>query len=556
MSPSPSPFSHGVASFDPLQHGVLLWTHLDPAPTSVRWKVTEAPPDPHTPPEALLERVVAEGETAVDPAHDGCVTVEVDRLRPATTYHYWFEADGVMSPIGRTRTLPEETDWARIAFVCCADRSMGGLTAYRAIAEDEVDLVVHLGDYLYEQPKGPFPVDPPGVTVTLEDYRRRHAHTRLDRDLQALHLRHPMMFVWDDHDTADNAWRHGAKAHDDAEHGPWEVRLAAATEARQEWLPCRLIDPAEPLDMHRSVRLGELLELVVLDTRIPGRDLQAGDPGAKQIDDPDRRIISDAQMEWAEARLADRSATWAVVTTQVPMARLQLPVPLGSVVDAAMPSGYRVVDGRALCTDDWDGYPVQRSRLARALDKRQGSAVVVSGDVHSNWAALVRDGEPGRAVAVDLVTTSVSATAMGEQLPEGWRTLAERLSDKVHDMVWNDLEHHGYLRIDVRPDELRGDWIAVEPGDDPMRPRVIASWAVRPERPVVLRRSTPSSSTASFHDVRRPGLPLSVLPEAGERPNARQSFQARSRRVAAYGLAGLGIVGAVALVRRRRRRRR
>jgi alkaline phosphatase D len=144
---------------------------------------------------------------------------------------------------------------------------MGALSAYRAIAEDEVDLVVHLGDYLYEKPKGPFAGEPPGVTVTLDDYRRRQAHTRLDPDLQAMHLRHPMMFVWDDHDTADNSWRHGAKAHDEAEQGPWEERLANARRAREEWLPSRLADPSDPLDMHRSVRLGDLVELVVLDTR-------------------------------------------------------------------------------------------------------------------------------------------------------------------------------------------------------------------------------------------------------------------------------------------------
>ncbi len=476
----------------------------------------------------------------------------VDGLRPGTTHHYWFEADGVASPIGRTRTLPAETEWARLAFVCCADRSMGALSAYRAIAEDEVDLVVHLGDYLYEEPKGPFAVEPRGTTVTLEDYRRRHAHTRLDADLRALHLRHPVMFVWDDHDTADNSWRHGAKAHDEESQGPWEERLAAATRARQEWLPSRLADPGDPLDMHRSVRMGDLLELVVLDTRIPGRDRQAGDPGAKPLGDPDRRIIPEAQMEWAEERLADRSATWAVVTSQVPVARLQLPVPLGAVVDAAMPSGYRVIDGKALCTDQWDGYPVQRSRLVTALDGREGSAVVVSGDVHSNWAALIVDPVAERAVAADLVTTSVSATAMGEQLPEGWRSLAERVSAGVEDMVWNDLEHHGYLRVDVRPEELRGDWIAVEPGDDPMRPRVIASWAVRPERPVVLRRSTPSSSMSSFHDVRRPGLPTAVLPEPDERPDARSSFRARSRRAATIVVAAAAVATVVVIARRRR----
>jgi hypothetical protein len=219
-----------------------------------------------------------------------------------------------------------------------------------------------------------------------------------------------------------------------------------------------------------------------------------------------------------------------------------------------MPSGYRVVDGEALCTDDWDGYPVQRRRFAAALDGRAGSAVVVSGDVHSNWAALVCD-DDGRAVAADLVTTAVSATAMGEQLPEGWRTLAERLSDQVEDMVWNDLEHHGYLKVDIRPDVLRGDWIAAEPGEDPLRPRVIGSWEVRPERPVVLRPATPSSSLSSFHDVLRPGLPVGVLPSPERRPDARSSFRARSRRAVTWSLLGVGLVVGALLVRARRRRR-
>ena len=550
-----SPFAHGVASFDPLTEGMLLWTRVDPSIRTVRWTVAAAPDDPWASPAALIADVVAEGEAPVPPDGDGCITVDVSGLEPATTYHYWFETDAERSPVGRTRTLPTDTEWLRLAFVCCADRSMGELTAYRAIAEDEVDLVVHLGDYLYEEPKGPHPVDPPGVTVTLEDYRRRQAHTRLDPDLQALHLRHPMAFVWDDHDTADNAWRHGAKAHDEARHGPWEIRLAAATRARQEWLPSRLADPDQPLDMHRSVAFGDLAELVVLDTRIPGRDLPSGDEGAKALDDPDRRIVPDAQMDWVEERLADRTRTWAIVASQVPVAPLTLPVPPGTVAelaDDAMPSGYRVVDGHAVCTDLWDGYPVQRERLARALDARAGSAVVVSGDVHSNWAALVPDPTGQRAVAADLVTSSVSATAMGEQLPHGWRTVAEKVvANRVRDAVWSDLEHHGYLRIDVRPEELRGDWIAVEPGERPLRPRVIASWALAPQQPVELRPAVPSSSVTGFRDVRRPRLPFTepapVVPERAP------GLTGRRVRIAALALVPVVAAGAWLAWRSRRR---
>src|SRR6476620_5408057 len=129
------PFRHGVASFDPLAEAVLLWTRVDPEITRVAWKVAKAPTRPHVGAADLVADVVAAGSVTVDPEDDGCVTVDVTGLRPATTYHYWFEADGVLSPVGRTRTLPVSTGWARLAFVCCADRSMGALSAYRAIAE-------------------------------------------------------------------------------------------------------------------------------------------------------------------------------------------------------------------------------------------------------------------------------------------------------------------------------------------------------------------------------------------------------------------------------------
>lgn len=547
-----SPFAHGVASFDPLADRVLLWTHVArSAPggaATIRWKVSDT----------LDGDPVREGDAVIDP-DSGCVTVDATGLEPATTYHYWFELpagpddplDGapVLSPVGRTRTLPlDHCDWLRLAVVCCADRSMGELAAYRAIAEDEVDLVVHLGDYIYEEPKGPHEVDPPATCVTLSDYRRRHAHTRLDRDLQAMHLRHPMVFAWDDHDVADNAWRHGAKEHDPDEHGPWEERLAAAARARQEWLPARLVEPDNLLSMRRSFVIGDLAELVVLDTRIPGRDLQSGDEGAKSLEDPDRALLDPEQRRWAHERVLDTTRPWCLLASQVPVADLELPVPMGTLVDDAMPSGYRVIDGEAVCTDLWDGYPVERRALIDVIARRGAGTVVLSGDVHSAWASLLCT-ETGDAVAVDFVTSAVSATEMGQQLPPGWRKAAERIANEVPRQVWHDLERHGYLHVDVRPDRVRADWYAIESDERDAVPERLASWAVDHTAPGHLRRATPDSPSASFADVIRPGLPRETMP-APEAPPPRAPS---SRIKILVGLAAvLGAAVAVLAWRRRR----
>jgi alkaline phosphatase D len=549
-------FLHGVASFDPLADAVLVWTRLSDVGgcgpdgvVEVAWFVAEVRG-------ATTSTVVAQGVARTGPEVDGCVTVDVGGLRPATTYHYWFEAAGVASPTGRTRTLPlGETPWARLAVTCCADRSQGSLPTYRAIADDEVDLVLHLGDYVYEDPKGPHAVEPDGVITTLGDYRRRHAHTRLDVDLQGLHRRHPVVFVWDDHDVADNAWRHGAKAHDPARQGPWEARLAAAAQARQEWLPARLVDPGDLLSMRRSFVLGDLAELVVLDTRIPGRDQQAGDDGARPVDDPERHLLDPAQRRWAHERVRDASRPWTVLASAVTVSELQLPVPVGATVDPAMPSGYAVIDGNALCTDEWDGYPIERAAMCAAIEERGPGVVVVSGDVHSNWATYLRAGPDAPVVAAEMVCTAVSSTPMGDQLPPGWRKAAERVADGVPLQVWHDLEHHGYLRVDVRPDEVRGDWVAVDDGHGHRDVEVLASWSVDRSWPPRWEPAVPSSPAVSFDDVVRPGLRSSSLDGPGLEPVAPARSRTLAARRACAVLTAILVVGGAAGWWLRRRRR-
>ena len=504
-------FTHGVASFDPDRDRVILWTRVEGA-DEVTWYLAERDARHGGPGDE-----VRSGRATVDDAH--CLQVEVDGLRAGTDHLYWFEAAGTRSPTGRTRTLPEGTPehW-RVALVCCADRSINELTVYRAVAEAEVDLVLHLGDYIYEtKGKGEHPHEPDHVCVTLDDYDRRYAQMRRDPAVLALHARHPMVTIWDDHDVADNAWRHGAKAHDPEEHGPWPERLRAAAIARQRWLPARLTDPEDLLRLWRSVRVGDLADLVIMDTRIDGRDQQAGDPGAPPLDAEDRALIGPEQRRWLEERIRDRSATWCVLATQVTMSPMQLPVPVGTrtLLDGA-PSGYGIVQGRAVCVDEWDGYPAERRRVARWLADRGGDALVVSGDVHSAWVFDGKMAEGVPAAAPEFVVSSVSSTPMGRQLPKGWRRLASTAANAAEGARWFDLESWGFTVLDLSLAAITGSWYAVDATSTEPSAERIAVWELGRGGPEHLRAiGTPRELTAPTPMLLRRAVAATVAAAAG-----------------------------------------
>ncbi len=484
----PDEFPHGVASFDPTDTSVLLWSRLAGA-RQARWYLR--PLDEAGP-------ATRSGELRADDPW-GVVTVDVDGLEPGRQYLYWFSTDvegrQVESRVGRTRTLPAGSpgSW-RLGALCCADYSINHLTVHRHLAEAEVDLVLHLGDYIYETDgKGERDMDPDGVCVTLEDYDRRYAQVRQDPDTLDLHARHPMVCIWDDHDVADNAWRHGAKAHDPDEHGAWEPRLQAAATARQRWLPARLDDPGDTLRLWRSVRVGDLVEVVVMDTRIDGRDQQAGDPGAPPLRAEDRAIVGPAQRRWIEERIRDRTQRWCVLATQVTMHPMRLPVAEGVEVLDGAPSGYAVVDGDVVCVDEWDGYPAERGRLARWLADRGGDALVLSGDVHSSWV-FEGDHSPGiRAVAPEFVVPAVSSTPMARQLPKGWQALADQLVDaRMPGPRWFELASWGYVVLTVTPGAVTGSWYRVDASRADGDQELMATWALTSGAPGELRSYTAS----------------------------------------------------------------
>jgi alkaline phosphatase D len=456
-------FRHGVASGDPLTDRVMLWTRVtstsSSSPLDVRWRVGT---------DEGLTRIVASGTATTSAARDFTVKVDAGNLQPGRTYYYAFDSGGEQSPVGRTRTLPADgVDRLRLASVSCANYPAGYFNPYRCLAgRDDLDVVLHLGDYIYEFANGAYgdgkesgriPM-PAGEAVTLNDYRQRYATYRSDIDLQDVHRRHPFIAVWDDHELANDASVAGAPGHT-AKHGSWATRRAEAYQAYLEWLPIR--ESAQPgFRLYRSFRFGGLADLVMLDTR-GLRDPQAPGTDFNALIDPRRTLLGNEQEAWLRRQLREsqRAGTrWRVLGQQILFAPLSIP-------------GVAVQN-----TDVWDGYPAARRRVFDmiAADKVRDLAIL-TGDIHSSWAMDVPDPSAryvartgAGSVAVELVTPAVSSPPLFAGT--GMRDRATLLKLAVSHLKYLEGESRGYLIVEITRKQLQADWYHV-PGVAERSPR-------------------------------------------------------------------------------------
>lgn len=535
-------FTHAVASFDPTTDSVLLWTRLVGA-TGVHWVLAR---------DARLREIVDSGASPIAPDSDGTVVVDVTGLQPATTYFYGFTAAGEHSPVGRTRTLPTNAASELVlALVACADYSLAPLTVYRALAQREVDLVLHMGDYVYDGggKGGRRPHAPDHPVRTLADYRTRLGQIRADPDVQAVHLRHPFAAILDDHDLADNAWRGGAKAHQEATDGPWPARAAAAMRARAEWVPCRRPDPADVLRTWRSLTAGDLAELVLLDSRFYGRDQQAGMPGAlPPLAAPERTMLGAEQGGWAWERIADTSRPWSLVANGVVVNEIAVRSRAAGLLARLSPAGYLEHDGALVRDDQWDGYPAERGRLLAALAGRRaagGASVLLSGDVHSSWAFDGPCGPDGEPVTVEVVTPAVSSAPMGRtRLPVLWRVL-DAVASRIGQVRFVDVTNRGFVLVHVRRAQVSAGWHWVDPYDPADVPTVkTARWlsVARAQVPPRWAESAPQPAPGNRPDLTElPARPTDVL--AARRQHQR-------RRAAGLAAVASVLAGALALTGR------
>lgn len=444
-------FEHGVASGDPLADAVIIWSRVStPTEDSVEvwWEVSL---------DAEFTQRVQVGTFTTDGDLDFTVKHDVIELLSGQTYYYRFFALGRPSPVGRTRTAPEG-DVSRLRFVVCSCASYGHgyFNAYRKIAErNDLDCVVHLGDYIYEYGTGQYgqvrSYEPSHEIRTLEDYRTRYAHYRKDADLAEVHRQHPFVNIWDDHESANNSFADGAQNHTEGSEGAWQDRKAAAIQAFNEWLPIRS-DIDDESRIWRSLRFGNLVDLLMLDTRLWARDEEVGQFDTEAHADPSRALLGDDQEAWLYGELENSQATWKLLGQQVMMAEWR------GAGSAGQP-------GPIFNADQWDGYAPSRERIYDLLERQDiDNVVVLTGDIHTSWAndlaknpfdPELYNGETGEgALAVEFVCPGISSPGLGE-LGE---LVGPGLQDFNPHVRFVDLQRRGYYVMDITAEHCIAEW--------------------------------------------------------------------------------------------------
>jgi alkaline phosphatase D len=477
---SSDPFALGVASGDPSSDGFVLWTRLIPEPAAatgtglpagpigVEWIVAR---------DQNLTRIVQSGRSFAVPELAHSVHIEVAGLEPDREYWYAFRVEDAQSTIGRTRTAPaigSRPDRLNFAFASCANYTHGHYTAYRALAEEDLDLVVFLGDYIYEGGSDAALERSIGAKVirshtgttcrTLEDYRVRYALYKSDPNLQLAHARAPWVVTWDDHELEDNY------ANDLSRHGTSKEELArrrlAAYQAYYEHQPLRLSALPRGLQMqlYRRITYGDLAEFSILDTRQFRTPQPCGD-FTLQIgcnpQNPNETMLGHKQESWLQSGLERSGARWNLLAQQVMMAKFD---PL-------------VGPGIGMNNDGWDGYPLARGRMLNFLEAgRTSNPIVLTGDIHSSFVADLKCdflNPNSRTLATEFVGTSITSV-----FPEIAIGLAQAaMADNPH-LKYFDAEHRGYSRVQLSRNTLRTDYRVINTLEFSAKVRTASSWVV------------------------------------------------------------------------------
>jgi alkaline phosphatase D len=513
-------FGHGVASGDPLSDRVIIWTRVTHTEATaqtvpVDWKVAT---------DAAMTAVVASGSIQTTEAVDYTVKIDVDGLSANTVYYYQFTGPKeIKTVVGQTKTLPVGyVESVKLAVCSCANYPAGFFNVYQAMSKSDADVVLHLGDYIYEYGEneyGSARVPAPATEITsLADYRTRYSQYRIDEQAQSVHKVKPFICVWDDHEVANDSYNGGAANHNDGE-GDYEVRKAAAFQAYHEWMPIRTGSDKEKI--YRNFKFGELVSLNMMDTRHIARDKPLGftelltasassaEEAAALIADPTRRLIGDEQLSWLIGEWTNSTTTWEVLGQQILMGRIMAPsemlLPIAGLqtkleadsaadvtaeqaaVNKAIAELYalkltknaggtlsandelRLASVAPYNLDAWDGYFVEREQVLNRANLLGKNLICLAGDTHNAWASdlrFVTDTTTGelskKSVGVEFATSSVSSPGFDQYLSLSATekvVFESAITELVEDLRFMDATRRGYMEVTFTPNDATSEWI-------------------------------------------------------------------------------------------------
>ena len=502
-------FEQGVASFDPTNSQVIIWTRYNTKQTSATliWQIAK---------DKNFKEVVRQAEVTTDASRDFTVAVEIKDLDAGQKLYYRFVSadDKATSPVGETLTFSESINEVKLAVASCANFAYGYFNVYEEIKKSDADVVIHLGDYIYEYGEktyGSFRTpEPKGEIISLDDYRTRYRQYRSDEQLKELHRRKPFICVWDDHEVANDTYKDGAENHQEDE-GSFTSRKQSALKAYSEYLP-NMTNLVDNSIIYRNLKIGSLVDLIMLDTRIIGRDKQLeysafyGENGAFDSAafqqawlNPQRTLLGTTQLGWLESELAASNSTWQIIGQQVLMGKMLIPAELltllakllaeVSATGSASEETFNLfktsitelvtIKTRALQNDPtltaeekarietvlpynldaWDGYFMERERILASFKSK--NVVVLAGDTHNAWYSDLKDNS-GEKVAVEVATSSVSSPGLETYLGASATDLEAALGLLIDDLQYGNLSQRGYMKLTVTAAGIQTDWNFVD----------------------------------------------------------------------------------------------
>ena len=469
-----------------------------------------------------FKHITATGKVLTTAAQDFTVKVDVTGLAAGQVYFYRFKSASTYSTTGQTKTLAAQVQSVQFAVCSCSNYPAGYFHVYKEIAKQDVDVVIHLGDYIYEYGMGGYATeeavemgraladDNNAEIIRLDGYRKRYALYRLDPDLQAAHQRHPFIVIWDDHELANDTWEKGAENHQSDTEGDFLERKLAALAAYFEWMPIRPIDD-QHIKIYRQFDFGTLVQLTMLDTRIIARNVQLDyanymtatglDIAKFQADliNPARSLMGVEQRNWLLQKLQQSTATWNVLGQQILMSKMFVPAELlmslaeitagnpspetlskittqitelleiKARMDAGDPTVTPEEKARLAVTapynlDAWDGYFAEREILYGTLAQLKKKVVVLAGDTHNAWASDLSS-KDGVLVGVELATSSVSSPGLEKYLSIPMQQLQAfefAFTSLIDELNYCNLNQRGYLKVHFTAEQVQADWIFVD----------------------------------------------------------------------------------------------